>query len=179
MSEFKFVQWGKGVPNDYQRLNAMMINDQYLKDKLDPSPRGIIAWKSVAGPITIDPTGGADNITGFVSLGFDVEANRLISFSFNTSQMFSSSVQAEYRFYFYVDGVQSLPCGGGGFAGGADYTSQTPAMCIWPSALSQGSHTVTVALQGSATSNDIRLGYAGTTCSLIIRDEGDFVSPLS
>ena len=32
MSEFKFVQWGKNVPVDYQRLNTMMINEQYLKD---------------------------------------------------------------------------------------------------------------------------------------------------
>lgn len=90
MSEFKFVQWGKGVPNDYQRLNAMMINEQYLKDKLDPSPRGVLAWKKSDSQTTAS-VNVFTNFNGIDTVDFDVEENRMIKISFYVYGMLSSN----------------------------------------------------------------------------------------
>jgi len=80
MSEFKFVQWGKGTPVDYQRLNAMMINEQYLKDRSDIAPRGVLAWK-VTDSDTTSTAGSRVNFTGIGSVSFNVEANRMLKIS--------------------------------------------------------------------------------------------------
>lgn len=176
MSEFKFVQWGAGIPNDYQRLNAMMINDQYLKDKLDPSPRGMLMWKS-ASTFTIDPTGGYQNITGFENLTFDVEASRLISFEFNSGPIYTGTA-CEYRVRFVIDGVSTSNCGGGGAGASPQHFGASLATYTTPSALTQGSHTVTVQIIATGAVSDLRLGYDGII-SLKVRDEGAFLSASS
>ena len=86
MAEFKFVQWGEGIPVDYQRLNAMMLNDQYLNDRLDPSPRGILAWAQYSGTLSYSGSPGALGntiISGFDGIDFSCEANRMIKFTFD------------------------------------------------------------------------------------------------
>lgn len=106
MSEFKFVQWGKGVPNDYQRLNAMMLNDQYLKDKLDPSPRGVLAWKKTSSS-TIVSVGTTSSFNGIGTVDFDVEENRMIKISlfvYNIQSSISGSDPNTANILFSIDG---------------------------------------------------------------------------
>lgn len=108
MSEFKFVQWGKGIPNDYQRLNAMMINDQYLKDKLDPSPRGVLAWKSTTSDTT-GTVGAYIDFVGIGTVGFNVEENRMIKisiFAYALTNGNAPGAAAAASFDFKIDGVR-------------------------------------------------------------------------
>lgn len=84
MAEFKFVQWGKGVPIDYQRLNAMMLNEQYLKDIADASPRGILTLaQSSANTTTSSTVLTWGDISNMGSMSFTVEANRIIKITVN------------------------------------------------------------------------------------------------
>lgn len=174
MSEFKFVQWGKGVPADYQRLNAMMLNDQYLKDRVDPSPRGLLIWKQTGQITSINPSGTYQAISGFTSLRFDVEANRMISFYFNPGVVYSDTT-VQVRFRFVIDSANTSDIGGGGSNGSNVYFSGGAAYHIASPALSQGSHTVSVQMIADAASTNMILGN-NTQIILAVRDEGAYIS---
>lgn len=153
MGEFNFVQWGKGVPVDYQRLNAMMLNDQYLKDKLDPAPRGILKGKVSSTTFTYTGTPGAANpvtsMAQFSNITFDCEANRMIkmtftgSYSTNTANTYNNNIYS----YINIDGGSDISQSiiwqyDGAFGGFPSFTYLTT------SALSQGTHTATVKMSG-------------------------------
>lgn len=174
MSEFKFVQWGKGIPVDYQRLNAMMLNDQYLFDKVDPSPRGILIWKQTGPLASVNPTGSYQSVSGFTSLEFDVEANRLTSFYFNPGVVFADAA-SQVRFRFVIDATTTADIGGGGgsVAGGNYYAG--PAFHIPNTPLAQGSHTVSVQMIADLAITNMVLGSASSVI-FAVKDEGAFVS---
>ena len=177
MSEFKFVQWGRGTPVDYQRLNAMMLNEQYLKDVVDRSPRGVLMWKQTDGIGPIDPSGTYQSVTGFTSLVFDVEEDRCISFFFNPGIGFSNS-SGQVRFRFVIDSVITSDISGGGtFYSGAftGYFNAGSLFYIPTQALSKGTHTVSVELIADSSISALYIGNATTMC-LVVRDEGAFVS---
>ena len=179
MSEFKFVQWGKGTPVDYQRLNAMMLNEQYLKDVVDNLPRGTLAWKT-ASAVTIDPSGGYQQVTGFTNIVFDVEEDRLTSFEFNPGTM-TTDVACQFRIRFVVDGVAVAESGGGGMGtltGATGYFASSPAVYIPPSALSKGTHSVSVEIIADGAITTLRLGNVGTI-TLKVEDVGKFISASS
>lgn len=176
MSEFKFVQWGKGVPVDYQRLGAMMLNEQYLKDVIDDSPRGIVAWKSASGSSYPTPTGGWQDVTTLVNISFDVDADRLISFEFQSGRLYvpSAGFSPEVRFSLSIDGINTGDISGtavpvGGFS--------APVVFTWipTPPLSKGSHSVTVQFVSNNITSNLQIGNSSRT-SLIIRDEGKFIS---
>ncbi len=171
MSEFKFVQWGKGVPVDYQRLNAMMLNDQYLKDKVDPSPRGILIWREAAQP-SINST-SAVGLAGFTNLTFDVEANRMIKITWDPGDAFNS-VYTGYYMQIYVDNIargnNKLNIGWGPVTvSAAADIGLTPSIALINN-LAQGSHSVTI--MGSATQPMTGQG----TARLLVEDIGQSVA---
>jgi len=179
MSEFKFVQWGRGIPVDYQRLGQMMSNEDYLKNRIDPSPRGILAWKTIEETSYANPTGGGQNITGLTNITFNVEENRAISFEFQSGRINSDAgINIEVRFFLTIDGANT-----GDYAGTFVTTSnQFLPPCVYtviPStALTKGSHIVTANFVATNASYTLKLGQTSKT-SLIIRDEGEFISPSS
>jgi len=153
MGEFNFVQWGKGVPVDYQRLNAMMLNDQYLKDKLDPSPRGILKGKVSSTTFTYTGTPGAANpVTSmgqFSNITFNCEASRMIKFTFAGSYSTNTSNSQNNNIYSYlsIDGGSDISLSiiwqqDAAFGGFPSFTY------ITPTALTQGTHTATVRMSG-------------------------------
>ncbi len=178
MSEYKFVQWGKGVPVDYQRLGQMVSNEEYLKNKIDPSPKGIILWKSISS-FTLDPTGGQDVITGLNNLAFDVDEDRLISFTFLPGTIAGASPVAltDVQFHILIDGTNYKNAGGY-----YTYDGRGPGPTlgyIHPSALSKGSHSVSIVLVGNGSLTTITVGSNNSNPLLIVRDEGQFISPSS
>ncbi len=176
MSDFKFVQWGKNVPVDYQRLGAMMLNEQYLKDIVDTAPRGILAWKT-ANAVTINPSGGYQQVAGFVNIQFDVEANRLISLEFNPGTM-TTNLACQFRIRFVVDGVGVAESGGGGMGqltGATGYFASSPAVYIPAAALSRGTHSVTVEIIADGAVSTLSLGNEGTI-TLKVEDIGRFIA---
>jgi hypothetical protein len=178
MSEYKFVQWGKGVPVDYQRLGQMVSNEEYLKSKVDPSPKGVLLWKQRSGIGPLDPSGTYQAVTGFSSLPFDVDENRLISFSFNPGLGFTNS-SGQLRFRFSIDSVYTDDISGGGsYYGGLAYQGYfSPGVSdyIPPEALPKGTHTVSVELVADSTISALYIGNS-TKMTLIVRDEGQFIS---
>jgi len=177
MSEFKFVQWGRGIPVDYQRLGQMMSNEDYLRERIDPAPKGVIAWKSVAGSTYSTPTGAMQNITNLENITFNVEENRLISFEFQSGRIYSASSTIEVRFGILIDGVATSDISGtvalsGGYASPVVYT------WIPGESLSKGSHTVTVQFVSNNVASNLQIGNS-SRCSLIVRDEGEFISASS
>lgn len=169
MSEFKFVQWGKGVPVDYQRLNAMMLNDQYLKDKVDPSPRGILIWREVAQP---GVTGGLgyNNFANFSNLTFDVEANRMIKITWDPGQATANTYSGFYIQVVVDLAVVSVIRMNIAWANGINI-ALTPTTAILNS-LSQGSHTISV--QGASDPTATWTGIG--TARLIVEDIGQAVA---
>ena len=181
MSEFKFVQWGKGTPVDYQRLNAMMLNEQYLKDIVDATPRGILLWKEIPG-FSINPTGGYDSIPNLSNLTFDVEEDRVVSLTFypGTISDITPIGSADISFGFFLDdGVTPVKQAGGYWVFDGRGPSTTVAH-VTPIALSKGTHTVSVLLQGNTAITSATIGVNHSSNPLfIVRDEGRFVSASS
>lgn len=175
MSEFKFVQWGKGVPVDYQRLNAMMLNDQHLKDKVDPSPRGVLIWKQTGPLASVDPNGSYQSVSGFTTLGFDVEAGRLTSFYFNPGVVYADAGPCQVRFRFVIDATTTADIGGGGGTNAAGNYFNGPVFHMPNTALAQGSHTVSVQMIADSGVTNMVLGAASSVI-FVVRDEGAFVS---
>jgi hypothetical protein len=178
MSEFKFVQWGKGTPVDYQRLNAMMLNEQYLKDVADRTPRGVLMWKNSAGIGPLNPSGTYQPVTGFTSLLFDVEENRCISFSFHPGNGLLNTT-SQLRIRFVVDTTNTADItGGGAYSTGAvyqGYFNAGTAFHIPTAALSKGNHSISVEFVADEYVTSAFLGNdSGMT--LVVRDEGAFVS---
>jgi hypothetical protein len=177
MTEFKFVQWGKGTPVDYQRLNAMMLNEQYLKDVVDNTPKGVLAWKSVTGSTYSNPTGSTQDVTNLSNIVFDVQKDRMISFEVQSGRLYSPTTTVELRFSLSIDGVNT-----GDISGTVVYgtTYQSPVVYTWmPSeALSQGTHTVSAQFVSNNAPTSIQIGQS-SRCSLIVRDEGSFISASS
>ena len=178
MSEYKFVQWGKGIPVDYQRLGQMVSNEEYLKNKVDPSPKGVLLWKQTTGIGPLDPSGTYQAVTGFTSLSFNVDENRLVSFSFNPGVGFTNT-SGQVRFRFVVDSVNTADISGGGsYSGGLAYQGYfNPGISYYipPEALSKGTHTVSVELIADITISALYIGNSSTMI-LVVRDEGAFVS---
>lgn len=177
MSEYKFVQWGKGVPVDYQRLGQMVSNEQYLKDVLDRTPRGTLAWKSVAGSAYSNPTGIMQNVTNLANISFDVEENRLISFEFQSGRLHSPTTTIEVRFQLLIDNVGTGDVSGTVIVGG-EFTG--PVVYTWApvNPLSKGTHTVSAQFVSNNTPSALQIGNQ-SRCSLIVRDEGRFTDPAS
>ena len=177
MSEYKFVQWGKGVPVDYQRLGQMVSNEQYLKDVLDRTPRGTLAWKSVAGSSYSTPTGIMQNVTNLANISFDVEENRLISFEFQSGRLHSPTLQIEVRFQLLIDNVGTGDVSGTVVTAGG-YTG--PVVFTWapPEPLSKGTHTVSAQFVSNNSASALQIGNL-SRCSIIVRDEGRFTDPAS
>jgi hypothetical protein len=147
MSEFKFVQWGKGVPVDYQRLNAMMLNEQYLKDIADVSPRGILAQASTTSDFSTSSTSLVyTSITNMDAISFTVDASRIVKITVNGNYVDNPDTTSDYLtlLAIYLDG-----------SGTASFTTQcynniqkraTFPTLIYatPTALSAGTHTLKV-----------------------------------
>lgn len=185
MSEYKFVQWGKGVPVDYQRLGQMVSNEQYLKDILDKTPKGILLWKEIPG-FTADPTGGYDSIPNLSNLTFDVEEDRVVSLTFypgTLSDMIPIGV-ADLSFGFFLDdGVTPVKQAGGYWTSDVSGIGRGPSTTVayvTPVALSKGTHTVSVLLQGNTSLTQVKVGVNhGSSPLFIVRDEGKFISAAS
>jgi hypothetical protein len=177
MSEYKFVQWGKGIPVDYQRLGQMVSNEQYLKDIVDDTPRGVLAWKSVAGSTYATPTGIAQNVTNLSNIPFDVEENRLISFEFDSGRLHCPANTVEVRFSLLIDNVNTGDVSGTVVVAG-EYESPASYTWIPTSALSKGAHTVSAQFVSNNAASSLQIGNL-SRCSLIVRDEGPFISASS
>jgi hypothetical protein len=180
MSEFKFVQWGKGTPVDYQRLNAMMLNEQYLKDVADRTPKGILLWKSVSSFVS-NPSGGYDPIASLTNLLFDVEEDRLVSMTFypGTISGISPVGLADISFGFLLDDAVTPVKFAGGYWVFDGRGPSTTLSYVTPVALSKGSHTLSVILQGNDGITTATIGSGNSNPLLIVRDEGKFISASS
>lgn len=178
MSEYKFVQWGKGIPVDYQRLGQMVSNEQYLKDKIDPSPKGVLAWKESGSIAIVNPSGALQAVTGFQNLSFDVDEDRCITATFAPGQISTTlNASQECRYSIYIDGVSVASAGTG-----SKVDSQLAASpCVWVSetALSKGTHTISVFVQATAATYSLSIGGNSNYVSLIVRDEGKYVQAWS
>lgn len=182
MTEFKFVQWGKGTPVDYQRLNAMMLNEQYLKDVVDSSPRGVLLWKRLTSEVTVDPAGGYDVIPGLSNLTFDVEEERLVSFEFEPGIVQATpNTIAEVRFGILVDdSTLTVKQNGNFYVSDVSGRGGSPSVkYVTTSALSKGTHTVSVIMQANVALTSVIFGRSQSDPLLIVRDEGKFISAAS
>lgn len=178
MSEFKFVQWGKGTPVDYQRLNAMMVNEQYLKDVVDNAPRGVLAWKQS----TSDTTSTAGTYVSFNGIGsvvFEVEEDRMIKFSLFIYGITNAAAPSAgvAAFDFEIDGTRVDTSGAttlriytdSGLSSGNPVNAPF-ATFFTTSALSAGTHTVTPKLFSA-----FNAVTAKASVRLLIEDIGKFI----
>jgi hypothetical protein len=76
-TSYKNVRFPKHLPIDYQKMQQMSLNDQYLKDKIDAQPRGILLREY----IDLDDTEFIYTDDIMVSYNFTCEENRLISYN--------------------------------------------------------------------------------------------------
>lgn len=173
MSEYKFVQWGRGVPVDYQRLGQMSSNDEYLKGKSETYPKGVLLWKEITG-YSFTANGVFQNITSLTGLSFDVDSERLISIEFNAGIVYSSFA-SNFRTGFVIDGTTYSLIGGTNISA-TNLPEASASKLVLNTALEKGTHTITVQVRGDATAN-MTAGYDGTRATLIVRDEGPFISP--
>ena len=163
MSEFKFVQWGKGTPVDYQRLNTMMINEQYLKDITDTVPKGIIKQLTCTSDITLGAYPNATSLPNMDNISFSVDVNRSIKFTISGKafkNMETTPANAyQLNLFLLIDGtvVSSTVTN---VTATLTYNDFPTLIYTTPNPLSKGSHTVSVqayyfALVGSPTAPSI------------------------
>jgi hypothetical protein len=150
MSEFKFVQWGKGVPVDYQRLNAMMLNEQYLKDIADVSPRGILAQALTTSDFSTS-TSVLDftAITNMSAISFTVDANRIIKITVNGNYVDNPDVTGTLSDYttsisIYFDGSATSSFSTQCYNPISKRATFPTLIYSTPTALSAGTHTLAV-----------------------------------
>jgi hypothetical protein len=192
MSEFKFVQWGKNVPVDYQRLNAMMINEQYLKDIADNAPKGVLAWKTSDSDTSTTVIATPTSFAGIGSVSFNTEANRMIKISLfiwtlnnavtditiTTTPNITYSGANAVTLDFDIDGTLVGNDGGGvqRIYTDIDLASANPTEIITATyftqiALTAGSHTVTPKIMSYPY-----LATAKAQVRLLVEDIGAFIS---
>jgi hypothetical protein len=131
----------------------------------------------VAGSTYSTPTGAAQDVTNLTNIPFDVEENRLISFEFQSGRLYSPTVITEVRFSLLIDNVNTGDISGTYVSAGL-YNS--PAVYTWipSSALSKGSHTVSAQFVSTNVASSLQIGNS-SRCSIIVRDEGPFISASS
>jgi len=176
MSEYKFVQWGKGIPVDYQRLGQMVSNEQYLKDKIDPLPKGVLCWKQISG-YNLNPSGVYQTISTLTNIPFDVEDERLLVFEFN-SGVVVADLACNYRIGCLIDSTNYSDISGNSISA-SNLPSSSVSKLVLPEALSKGSHTVTVQIIADAGSASLTIGGNSTKATLTITDVGTYISASS
>lgn len=175
MTEFKHVQWGAGIPVEYQRLMAMMNNDQYLRDFAYKAPRGVLMWKAISS-VSFNPDGGLQLISGLTNLPFSCEANRLISIEFN-SGILVSDAGGEIRMSFVIDGVSQPQSSGLYIAVTGGTIGTLPLITVPSTTLAQGAHTVSLQVQANVTITSLTLGGSSGNPLIVVRDEGAWIDP--
>ena len=141
MANFTSVLWQPRSPVTYTNLAAMSENDQYLKDLIEPAPRGVLGLsKKTSSAGTGSTTNAWSNPFGS-TITFSVEANRYIRSTFFCMDIFGAGGTCLYSAVIKIDGTivaQARATAENGYQ-----RAMPPCMAV-TTGLSAGSHTAIV-----------------------------------
>lgn len=81
MREFQTVTWGVSTPSASETLNLMVNNDEYLRERVESQPRGILAYGTKDDVINIQING--QDVAAF-NFNVSFEANRVLHVAFKS-----------------------------------------------------------------------------------------------
>lgn len=167
MSQFSPIYFGFESKITSKDLNQIHLNQNYLKEKIDNIPNGIIRLEERNGA---EPYG---NLYIIHQIGFTVESNRLIRITTDI-RISQSSSDVKYYFYYIVDGSEIESGVGISLPNSTSKKIDVNTMLyITPEPLSKGDHIVEVIVKradNAAMSGEFRVSSASTT----IEDMGPF-----
>lgn len=172
MTQFSPVYFGIHSPVKSDGLNQIHLNQEYLKNKIDIVPNGILRC------VRKDPEsglyGGAYKIH---SVGFTVASGRMIRIT--TSLMFHCSTSGiKYKLYYVLDNEEvDGPCNITGASQTNRCFSVSNFLYMPPDPLSKGDHQIDLMIK--RTDENSMTGDASTrSVTTIIEDIGSFTSQI-
>lgn len=163
-SSYSEVKFPKHAPINYQKLQQMSLNDQYIKDKLDAQPRGILLREYV-DLTDAEFTGPGDVLESYI---FTCEESRIITYNFSPVYITETiDYVRPTTFYIKIDGIE--------YGKSAVFSYDSSPIYEYfnitgfATDLSAGEHTLTVSSDRSGLWTLLR-GY------LIVEDRGQYIS---
>jgi hypothetical protein len=164
---FKTVKFGKEMSLDYSsKLQQLMLNDQYLKDKIESFPKGLIAHNFFTIPNSSSiPFGSA-----IASIDFACDGDRMLKFYAGLSHLLPQSWDSKVILTPKVDGAEF------GYKGTGKAWTASPApsftmgsvFFVTEEPLTSGQHNFSLYVNTSASFQTCKL-------SIIIEDAGKYI----
>jgi hypothetical protein len=127
MAKFNSVRFGENTPVSYDKLNYMMLNDQYNKDQLGKIPKGILATSQKA----IFVLGSQMPRKQDFNINFSVDDSRLVKISVSCAYVKTSVTGDTMDLSLQIDNIDVGPTatGIGAAAGATEYQRPHGAGC--------------------------------------------------
>jgi hypothetical protein len=164
---FKTVKFGKEMSLDYSsKLQQLMLNDQYLKDKIESFPRGLIAHDVLTIPNSSSIAAGS----AIASIDFACDGYRMLKFYAGLSHLLPGGFDSKVVLTPKVDGAEF------GYKGTGKAWTASPARSftmgsvffITEEPLNSGQHNFSLYVNNTASFQTCKL-------SIIIEDAGKYI----
>ena len=172
MADFNYVTWTSGTPAYQDYLAQMSENDQYLKDLLDASPRGILGWAE-ADEESTNTTKKAKTLKN-MGVTVTIGENRLFRVSYQQKAM-KNSEDMTTLVALFTDNTQLTST----IMGGKKEINTGPHQLFYVYSPTAGEHTYKVRgriLNGTGGTARFR-ATAASPRQLIVEDLGASVAP--
>lgn len=177
MADFTTVQWEPKTPLSYDRFSSMMENDTYLKDLIEPAPRGVKAWKQSTSTHAVTSVVNDYQVPNSLTFSFTADADRMYRITYHCVDVLGVNGVALTSIIIKVDGtiVQQTRT-----TTEAGYHRPMPRCIAVVTGLSAGSRTVSVEaakVQGESSASSILNAYSNSPMYLLVEDIGAYVGP--
>jgi hypothetical protein len=176
MAKFETVRFGENTPVSYDKLNYMMLNDQYNKDQLKKIPKGILA--TYKGGIFV--LGSQMPSKQNINLSFTVDDSRLIKISVSCGKLDTVVAGDTMDLSLQIDGINVGPTatgiGAGIISGANDYLRPVAELVYVVSpALIKGVHTLDLTVSGKTSVSSNGVYVPASLVRIFVEDIGQYI----
>jgi len=174
MAKFESVRFGENTPVSYDKLNYMMLNDQYNKDELRKIPKGVLATYKTGIAVLAQNT--PFNLS--LDIPFTVDDSRLVKITV-TCGTFESTVTGEImNLSVQIDGIDVGPKATGVSAAlstSVAYGRPVAELAhIVSPALTKGTHTLDLVVSGKGAVGSL-FSVSSPFVWILVEDIGPYI----
>jgi hypothetical protein len=175
MAKFQSVRFGENTPVSYDKLNYMMLNDQYNKDELSKIPKGILAT-SKQGLLALLPS--VPSVQNF-EVDFSVDDSRLVKITVACGYITTSVTGNIMNVSLQIDGIDVGPTATG-VGAALDLVTQyyrpiAELAHIVSPPLTKGVHTLKLVVSGTGSAGN-GLDVPTPLCRIFVEDIGRYIN---
>jgi hypothetical protein len=174
MAKFETVRFGENTPVSYDKLNYMMLNDQYNKDQLNKIPKGILATYKAGIFVTGANMPSKQNF----NISFSVDDSRLIKISVSCGYVKTSVTGDTIDLSLQIDDIDVGPTatGIGAAAGATEYQRPVAELVhIVSPPLAKGVHTLDLVVSGKTSVSGNAVFTPSSLVRVFIEDIGQYI----